>query len=118
MKTTSCGRGLDARENAPGRGFRAERPGRKWVSDVTCLRVSGGWMRLTVALDLFDRKVIGWALSDWMEAERTLVPALGMAGRNRSPLPALIFRSDRGSRYSSAVFRFVRPLNDVFPKKG
>jgi len=37
----------------------AEGPGRKWVSDITCLRVLGGWLYLTVVLDLFDRKVVG-----------------------------------------------------------
>ena len=104
-RTTDSGHGLGVCENVLNRDFSAEGPGRKWVSDITYLRVLGGWLYLTVVLDLFDRKVVGWAFSDRMDAGVTVVAALGMAVRNRPPLPGLIFHSDRGSQYCSHAFR-------------
>ena len=65
----------------------------------------GGWLCLTVALDLHDRKVVCWAFSDRMDARATVVVALGMAVKNRPPQPGLIFHSDRGSQYCSHAFR-------------
>ena len=59
----------------------------------------------SVVLDLFDRKVVGWAFSDRMDAGATVVAALGMAVKNRPPIPGLIFHSDRGSQYCSHAFR-------------
>jgi transposase InsO family protein len=103
--TTDSGHGLGACENVLNRDFRAEEPGRKWVSDITYLRILGGWLYLTVVLDLFDRKVVGWAFSDRMDTGVTVVAALGMAVKNRSPLSGLIFHSDRGSQYCSHAFR-------------
>jgi transposase InsO family protein len=60
---------------------------------------------LTVILDLFDRKVIGWALSGDMESEHTVIPAFEMAAGNRAASPGLIFHSDRGVQYCSQAFR-------------
>ena len=64
IPTTDSKHGLAVCENILGRQFRAEGGGQKRVSDITCLRACGGWVYLAVALDLFDRKVVGWALSD------------------------------------------------------
>jgi len=66
------------------------------VSDITCLRTAGGWVYLTVVLDLHDRKVSGWALSAGMESAATSIAALEMAAKNRRPEKGLIFHSDRG----------------------
>jgi transposase InsO family protein len=55
-------------------------------------------------LDLFDRKVVGWAFSADMEAAHTTVPALEMAVRNRTPRPGLLFHSDRGAQYCAQSF--------------
>jgi len=60
--------------------------------------VLGGWLYLTVVLDLHDRKVVGWAFSDQMDAGATVVAVLGMAIKNRPSLPGLIFHSGRGSQ--------------------
>jgi transposase InsO family protein len=60
---------------------------------------------LTVVLDLYDRKVIGWALSAGMEAVHTTIPALEMAVANRQPRDGLIFHSDRGVQYCAKAFR-------------
>jgi transposase InsO family protein len=58
-----------------------------------------------VVIDLFDRKVIGWAFSADMEAVHTTIPALEMAVANRRPREGLIFHSDRGARYCARAFR-------------
>jgi transposase InsO family protein len=66
--TTNSNHGLEVCENVLDRQFDADKPGEKWVSSyrrygITYLRTSGAWVYLTVILDLFDRKVLGWALS-------------------------------------------------------
>jgi transposase InsO family protein len=92
-------------KNILGQVFHAQAGGRKWVSDITYLRTASGWVYLTVVLDLFDRKVIGWALSADMEAVHTAIPALDMAAGNRAPQTGLIFHSDRGVQYCAKSFR-------------
>ena len=104
-RTTDSSHGFEAMENVLGRNFTAERPGEKWVSDITYLRAASGFVYLTVVIDLFDRKVVGWALSSCMECAKTTVAALRMAASNRSPLCGLIFHSDRGAQYCARVFR-------------
>jgi transposase InsO family protein len=91
-------------ENILNRQFHAEKCGQKWVSDISYLGTTEGWIYLTVVIDLYDRKVIGWALSSGMETRETTVPALGMAEKNRSPQEGLIFHSDRGLQYCSQGF--------------
>jgi transposase InsO family protein len=75
------------------------------VSDITCLRALAGWACLTAALDLFDRKVIGWAFSADMETAHTAIPAVEMAFANRKAQEGLIFHSDRGVQYCAKAFR-------------
>jgi transposase InsO family protein len=113
IPTTNSNHGLPVGENLLNRQFHAEGGGQKWVSDITYLRTSGGWVYLTVVLDLFDRKVIGWALSADMETVHTTIPALEMACANRTPGPGLIFHSDRGVQYCAKSFRDT--LGEVCP---
>jgi len=94
-------------ENILNRDFSAAKPGQKWVSDITYLRELNGWVYLTVVIDLFDRKVIGWALSDNLEAVNTTIPAFEMAVKNRAPEKDLVFHSDRGVQYCAYAFRDV-----------
>jgi transposase InsO family protein len=105
IPTTNSNHGLAVCENLLNRDFRAVGPGEKWVSDITYLRTSGGWLYLTVILDLYDRKIIGWAFSGTMEAEATAGSALEMACGNRKPRSDLLFHSDRGVQYCSTIFR-------------
>jgi transposase InsO family protein len=63
IPTTNSNPGLEVCTNLLNREFHAGWGGAKWVSDLTYLRTPGGWVYLTVVLDLYDRKVIGWALS-------------------------------------------------------
>ena len=107
IPTTNSNHTLPVSENILNREFHAEQGGQKWVSDITYLRTRGGWVYLTVVLDLYDRKVIGWALSDGMDAAHTVVVALRMAVNNRTPQDGLIFHSDRGVQYCAQLFRDV-----------
>jgi transposase InsO family protein len=103
--TTDSRHGLAVCANILSRTFHAERAGEKWVSDITYLRTRGGWVFLTVVLDLYDRKVIGWAFSDDMETAHTTIPALEMAFSNRKAREGLLFHSDRGVQYCAQSFR-------------
>jgi len=106
-KTTDSKHSYPVCENILNRDFFAEKPGQKWVSDITYLRTLDGWLYLTVVIDLFDRKVIGWALSDNLETCNTTIPAFEMAVKNRTPENSLIFHSDRGVQYCAYFFRNV-----------
>jgi len=93
--------------NILNREFYAERGGQKWVSDITYLRTFNGWVYLTIVLDLFDRKIIGWALSICLDAAVTTIAALRMAVKNRAPEKGLLFHSDRGVQYCAQGFRDI-----------
>jgi transposase InsO family protein len=103
--TTDSRHGLPVCGNILNREFHAEGAGQKWVSDITYLRTVEGWVFLTVVLDLYDRKVIGWALSGDMERVHTTIPAVEMAFANRKAQEGLIFHSDRGVQYCAKTFR-------------
>jgi transposase InsO family protein len=104
IPTTDSKHSLPVCENILNREFTAEKPGEKWVSDITYLRTLSVWIYLTVVLDLFDRKVIGWAISDNLETCNTTIPAFEMAVKNRQPESGLIFHSDRGVQYCAYSF--------------
>jgi transposase InsO family protein len=99
MKTTDSKHDMPVCENILNREFNAAEKGQKWVSDITYLRSGDGWVYLTTVMDLYDRKIIGWALSDNMETLSTTLPALQMAFKNRCAQQGMIFHSDRGVQY-------------------
>ena len=96
-------------ENKLNRNFSAENAGQAWVSDITYIKTAKGWLYLTIVLDIFDRKIIGWALSNDLTAENTSVAAWRMAVKNRIMSQKLIFHSDRGVQY--ACHSFANLLN-------
>jgi transposase InsO family protein len=104
VKTADCRHHFLASENVLNREFAASFPGEKWVSDITHLRTSSGSLYLTIVLDLWDRKVVGWSMSKQMTAEQASL-ALNMAANNRRPREGLIFHSDQGAQYCSEEFR-------------
>lgn len=107
----------DSRHNYPiapnilNREFTVERPGQVWVSDITYIKTNKGWLYLTVIIDLFDRKVVGWAMSKGMSAEETTISAWRMAVRNRPVVDKLIFHSDRGVQYACNAVTNVLKAN-------
>jgi putative transposase len=76
-----------------------------WVSDTTYIETTNGRVYLAVIIDLFDRKVIAWSLSEDMTAENTIIKDRYAAVENRPINEKLIFHSDRGSQYASTTFR-------------
>lgn len=92
-------------ENVLNRDFTTDRIAQKWVSDLTYIHTKEGWLYLTVVIDLFDRKVIGWSFSSGMTAQETVIPAWRMACQNRPIMDELIFHSDRGIQYACKAFR-------------
>jgi transposase InsO family protein len=113
VKTTQSNHHQPIFENVLKREFKAERSGLKWVSDITYLRTLSGWLYLTVIIDLFDRKIIGWSFSRSLEVEHTTVAALVMACKNRKAEEGLIFHSDRGIQYCAKVF--CQKLRELCP---
>lgn len=105
VQTTASNHDYPVAENLLNREFTAGKPGQKWVSDITYIATRQGWLYLTVILDLADRKVIGWALSDSLKAVDTSVAAWRMALINRPIDGPLIFHSDRGTQYACSEFR-------------
>ena len=79
------------------RDFAAERPNQKWLGDITYIPTLEGWLYLAAVLDLFGRRIVGWAMSDQMTSDLT-TDALEMAIRRRRPDLDLIHHSDQGSQ--------------------
>lgn len=92
--------------NRLARQFTVPAPDRVWVSDITYLPTVEGWLYLAVVLDLFSRRVVGWATSDRL-GEGVALEALGMGLARRRPPPGLLHHSDRGSQYASAEYRAI-----------
>ena len=79
-------------------------PDRLWVADLTDVRIPSGFVYLTVILDAWSRRVVGWALSRRIDAGLALA-ALEAAIAGREPPPGCVHHSDRGSRYASGPYR-------------
>ena len=82
----------------------AKAPDQVWLSDITYLWTREGWLYVCAVLDLFTRRIVGWAMASHMTRELVL-DALRMARAVRKPPPGLIFHSDRGSQYASHQVR-------------
>lgn len=96
--------------NLLARNFVADRPNQIWVTDVTALWTFTGWLYLAAIIDLYARRVVGWALSDSNDTilART---ALERALSGRKPLPGFIHHSDRGSTYGADAY--IKVLDEV-----
>ena len=104
--TTDSKHDLPIAENLLERQFQPAAPNQAWAADITYIRTRQGWLYLAAVMDLFSRKVIGWAMAPNMPAE-LVCSALQMAIASRQPLPGLIVHSDRGSQYASQAHRWL-----------
>jgi len=86
------------------RKFRVTQPDTFWSGDITYVWTAEGWLYLAVLLDLFSRRIVGWATSDRLSEELAL-KALDEALLQRQPQSGLLHHSDRGSQYSSRAYR-------------
>jgi len=100
--------------NVLDRDFAATAPNRKWACDLTCIWTDEGWLYLSVVIDLFSRKVVGWSMSDDLKA-RGVAEALQMALRRRRPPGGgdLLHHSDRGVQYACDLYRGLLAGHDV-----
>ncbi len=103
-RTTDSRYSLPVAPNPLQRQFRTTGPNRVWLADLTYIRTGEGWLYLAVVLDLFSRRVIGWAMADHMRGELTL-SALRMAISSQRPAPGRIAHSDRGVQYAAKAYR-------------
>lgn len=101
--TTDSKHSLPVAANLLDQNFVAERPNQVWLADITYIPTGEGWLYLAVILDLFTRKVVGWAMRDHMRAELTIA-ALTMAIQRCRPGPGLTHHSDRGSQYAAGDY--------------
>lgn len=84
--------------------FFASAPNQKWVSDITYIETAEGWLYLATVLDLFSRKIVGWAMADHMEAS-LVEAAWNMALLQRQPQTGLLHHSDQGRQYTSTLYQ-------------
>lgn len=104
VHTTDSQHDLPVAQNLLQRQFQTQAMNRVWVADITYIRTRQGWLYLAAVVDLFSRKVIGWAAAPTMPAQ-LVCSALQMAIAARQPSPGLIVHSDRGCQYASAEHR-------------
>lgn len=102
--TTDSAHGKAVSKNVLARDFEADAPNQKWVGDITYLRCIGGWLYLAVIIDLFSRKVVGFAFRKTMEAELP-AEALEMGFILRGNPKGVLHHSDRGSQYVSELYK-------------
>lgn len=110
-RTTQRQPGLVPAPNLLNRTFDAQRPNQKWVVDITYIDTAEGWLYLAPVLDLFSRKIVGWAMADHMESE-LVESALKMAFDQRRPASNLLHHSDQGSQYTSHVYLELLKAHD------
>jgi putative transposase len=100
--TTDSKHSFKIADNVLDRNFTTTSANQAWVSDITYILTAEGWLFLTIVLDLYDRKVIGWSFSERMHTSETTLAAFNIAKQNRPiwETQKLIFHSDRGSQYA------------------
>jgi putative transposase len=105
-RTTTSDHALPVAENRLNREFTAAAPDQVWVTDITYIPTHDGWLYLAAIVDLFARRVVGWATSESLATALPLA-ALEQALHTRRPQPGLLHHSDRGSQYASAEYQRV-----------
>lgn len=102
--TTDSNHDLYISPNLLERDFKASKPNQKWVGDITYLRTKDGWLYLATVVDLYSRAIVGWQMSDRIDAQ-LITDALQAAYLLRDSPQGVVFHSDRGSQYCSGMFR-------------
>jgi putative transposase len=92
--------------------FSVPEPNRVWAADMTAFWTGSGWVHLAIVMDLFSRRIVGWAMHGQM-TERLVMAALDMAILSRRPVGSLIHHSDQGSQYKSHLFREKLKEHDI-----
>jgi transposase InsO family protein len=96
------------------RDFEVRMANEVWLADITYIWTREGWLYLAAVLDLFSRRIVGWALDARMKADLAC-KALSMGINRRQPAPGLIHHSDRGSQYASKIYQKLLKRNQIVP---
>jgi putative transposase len=104
VRTTDSRHDHPIAPNLLNRNFSAAAPNLVWLTDITYVETAQGWLYLAAVMDLYSRRIVGWAMDDHLRTELPLA-ALNMAISTRRPGPNLIHHSDRGAQYASADYR-------------
>lgn len=102
--TTNSKHNYPVAENLINQNFNIDRPNQIWVADITYIPTDEGWLYLAAIEDLFQRKIVGWAMNSTMTRQLTL-DALRQAVKRYRPPAGLIHHSDRGSQYASHEYQ-------------
>ena len=120
--TTDSNHTFPIANNELNREFTSLKLGEKWVSDITYIRVNDDWNYLTTIIDLADRKIVGWTLSEDMTTNNTILKTWIAARENRAITSGHIFHSDRGVQYASnkmsGIFHFNKKITQSMSRKG
>lgn len=120
--TTDSKHHLPIADNVLNRDFTAKQLGEKWVSDISYIKVGNTWNYITTILDLADRKIVAWTLSDDMTTENTVYKTWLKARQNREITPNHIFHSDRGVQYAAnkmtSIFNASSKITQSMSRKG
>jgi transposase InsO family protein len=120
--TTDSKHHFSLAENILNREFTTTEIGTKWVSDITYIQVNESWNYLTTIIDLADRKIVGWSLSEDMTTDNTVFKAWVNARNNREIKEGFIFHSDRGVQYAAHkmknLFLFNKKITQSMSRKG
>lgn len=110
--TTKRNRAHKAAPNLLKRDFEAQQPDQKWLADITYIATQEGWLYLAAILDLYTRRIVGWAMAERMTSDLTLT-ALNMALQQRQPTAGLIHHSDQGSQYTDQAYQALLKDHDI-----
>jgi transposase InsO family protein len=110
--TTNSRHTYPVAENLLQRQFTVTAPNRWWVSDITYIPTQEGWLYLAVTLDLYHRKVIGWAMDRWM-TQQLVIDAFTMALKNGRPGHGLSHHSDQGVQYACHGFQALLKTSGI-----
>jgi putative transposase len=111
-QTTDSDHGHPIAPNLLEQDFAATAPNQKWVCDLTYIPTDEGWLYLSVVLDCFSRRVVGWSMTDHLRAQG-VAQAMEMAIQRRKPGSDLLHHSDRGVQYACEEYRMLLAGHDI-----
>lgn len=112
VHTTDSNHDMAVAENLLNRDFTAASPNQKWAADITYIPTEQGWLYFAAVMDLYSRRIIGWATSEHIDSALVL-SAMKMAISQRRPQAGLLHHSDRGSQYASDNFQDLLADNGI-----
>jgi transposase InsO family protein len=104
VQTTDSNHPLPIAPNLLAQRAAPQKPNQIWVADITYIPTAQGWLYLSAIMDLFSRRIVGWAMSQSLN-EQLVLASWKMALAHRRPPAELLLHSDRGSQYASQAFR-------------